>query len=140
MPIGIAEKIKVKWPRNAERGADNYEYFIKLVDVNPMELAAANAEKWKARLMEIMDVWPEIMKKIPFDYWKNIVEQVGKDHYIDGVRTKKFKVEAFADAWEKVYGPELNKIRALPAKTDADREKRMIENRKVLKKLKGKWR
>lgn len=142
MAISIAEKIKRKWPRNTERARDNYEEMIKLVTENPMALAAAQHDKWAAKLKAVIEsgVWKTIMSKIPLEHWKKIVEAVGADHFVDGVRIKAFKVEAFADKWEEVYKPELDKIRALPVKTDADREKRMIENRKALIKLKGKWR
>ena len=141
MPISIKEKIKKKWSKNAEAvGASNYEEMIKLVDVNPMELAAKNFEKWKNKLQAAFEVWKEIMSKIPVERWRKFTEELGPDHYRDGVTAKKEKMDAFADAWDSTYGPELSRIRALPNKTDADREKRMIENLKTLKKLKGKWR
>jgi len=142
MAISMAEKIKKKWPRNTERARDNYEDMIKLVTENPMALAAAQYDKWAAKLKAVIEsgVWKEIMNKVPLEHWKKIIEAVGPDHFVDGVRTKAFKVEAFADKWEKTYKPALDKIRALPVKTDADREKRMIENRKALIGLKGKWR
>jgi len=140
MPISFAEKIKVKWAKNTSRAADNYEHFIELVDVNPMELAAAQNEKRHAKLEAIKDIWPEIMKKIPFENWKKMVKEIGVDAFRKNVPLKAFKMEAFAEGWEKVYKPHLDKIRALPAVTDAQREKRMLENRKVLISLKGKWR
>jgi len=142
MPISISEKIKTKWAKNTERARDNYEAMIKLVSENPMQLAAAKFDLWAAKLQEIIQsgAWKEIMSKVPADYWHKIVTAVGPDHFVDGVRTKAFKVTDFADKWDKTYGPELAKIKALPVKTDADREKRMIENRKALIKLKGKWR
>jgi len=141
MPISIKEKIRRKWKKNALTvGAENFEEMVKLVDVNPMELAAANAEKWKAKLQAVFDIWPEIMRKIPVDRWKKFTIELGPGHYRDGVDVKAEKMEEFAEKWDATYGPELSRIRALPNKTDADREKRMLENLKALKKLKGKWR
>jgi len=142
MAISIEQKIKTKWAKNTERARDNYEAMVKLVTENPMALAAANSDKWAAKLEDLIKSgkWKEIMSKIPAEYWSKIVTAVGPDHFVDGVRTKAFKVDDFASKWSKTYEPELAKIRALPVKTDADREKRMVENRKTLVGLKGKWR
>jgi len=140
MAISMADKIKVKWKRNAARASDNYEHFIKLVDVNPMELAAAQHEKWWNKLEQAKDTWKEIMSKIPREVWKRMVETLGVDNFRKGVEAKAFKVEQFAEKWASVYEAELNKIKALPATTPEQREKRMIENLKALRALKGKWR
>ena len=141
--MSFAEKMKRKWQRNTERSVDNYRDGIAAVTVNPMKKAAENYEKWKDKLMRFIEsgVWKEIMANIPADVWKKITTEVGPGHFTDGVRTKAFKYMNFADAWGGVYGPKLEELRRkIPAITDADRERRMIENRKLLISLKGKWR
>jgi len=143
MPIPFSKKIKMKWKKNAETvGAPNFETMIKLVDVNPMELASEAFDLWKAKLIAFIESgkWKDIMKGIPLKFWKEVIEKIGKAHYVDGVRIKEFKVTAFADAWYDVYSPILEEIRAMPYETDAEREARMVENRKRLIELKGKWR
>jgi len=143
MVYRIAEKIKRKWPRNTKRARDNYEEMIGLVTENPMELAAKAAKLWAAKLKAFIEskAWPEIMKAIPFEVWQRITTKYGPPHFVDGVEAKTFKVLAFADAWETVYLPELEKLmKEIPPVTDADRERRMTQNRKLLISLKGKWR
>jgi len=139
----IALKIRKKWPRNTARAVDNYQDMIKLVEVNPMAEASKQAEKWKDRLRIIMDagVWEAIMEALPKEMWDYLVVKLGFPHFPEGVRTKAFKVEAFSDAWESVYLPELEKLdKEVPPITDADRQTRMIRNREILLTLKGKWR
>ena len=125
----ISLKIKRKWPRNTARAVDNYQDMIKLVEVNPMAEAAKNAKKWEDRLKIVIEsgVWAAIMESLPKELWDYLVTKLGFSHFPEGVRTKAFKIEAFGDAWESVYLPELEKLDAeIPPITDADRERRMI--------------
>jgi len=139
----IARKIKLKWRSNAEHGKVHYETMVKEVEVNPMVEASKQWEKMKDKLIPILEagIWRDIMAALPKELWDHLVIKLGIPHFVDGVRAKEFKVTAFADAWEGIYLPELEKLdKEIPPVTDADRERRMIENRKILLGLKGKWR
>jgi len=133
---------KTKWARNTERAVDNYREAIELVDVNPMEKAAEAAPKWKAKLLAFIEagLWPEIMRAIPFETWRKFTTELGVPHFPEGVRVKAPKQAAFVDGWYALLEGHLAKIYAIPPVTDADRERRMIENRRGLIAPKGKWR
>ena len=139
-PVTWADKIKVKWPRNTSRAKDNYEEFVKLVDVNPMALAADKNDLRIARLDEVAKIWPEIMRKIPKARWDDMIKEIGVDAFGKNVPIKAFKAEDFAVKFFAKYEPERKKVLALPDKTIEQRDKRMAENLKALRAQKGIWR
>jgi len=141
MPIVIERYIR-KWVRNTSRGKDNYAEGIAETSVNPMELAAANYDKMKAKLMEFLetDAWPEIMRSIPANVWKDLTTKLGPDRFARGVEAKKFKVENFWRRWGPMLESHLSGVYAISPDTWEGRKERMIRNAEGLKSLKGKWR
>jgi len=139
-----AARMKRKWKGNLTAvGSKNYRDAIPEVAVNPMELAAKAAPLWADKLKKFIDsgLWPNIMNAIPKEVWSKITIDVGPGHLEDGVRVKGFKYDNFVDGWAPLLEAHLNDLNAkIPPVTDADRERRMIENRKGLMALKGKWR
>jgi len=138
--MSLAEKMKRKYTKNTPDKGDVWLEEIKKVAVNPMELAAAQNEVRIAKLKEVENLWPEIMRKIGKDTWLRGAEGAGRDNYNTSVRAKAFKYARFAEK----FGPTLEaakaKAAALPGKTLSERLKRVEEVVRMLQEQKGKWR
>lgn len=144
-PDVLARKMKEKYAQNtAGKGSVLVKELTRVIDagINPLELAAQNYEKMKAKLKAFLDsdLWPEIMRSVDLGLYRKIVEQVTASAYDTAVSVKKVKQERFADNWAPILVKHQAKIHAMPNVTDADRERRMIENLRGLKRLKGAWR
>ena len=144
-PDVLAKKMKEKYEANtAGKGSTLVRELTRVIDagVDPLSLAAANYQKMKAKLKAFLDsdLWPEIMKSIDRSLYRSIIEQVAASAYDTAVSVKKVKQQRFADQWAPILVKHQAKIHAMPNVTDADRERRMIENLRGLKRLKGVWR
>jgi len=137
--MSLAEKMKRKYVKNVKDKGDIWLTEIKGVTVNPMELAAAQNKVRIAKLKEIEELWPEIMKRTPREYWVKGAEGAGRDNYNRSVEAKSFKYEKFADK----FAPILEDVKKKAAAMEGDTlEKRLKRVEAVVKKLveqKGKW-
>jgi len=71
--------------------------------------------------------------------WGAMALILGRDRLAPGVRERRYKVERFVSKFQPLLKKHVEEIDKLPEVTDEQREKRMIENLRGLKKLKGKW-
>ena len=140
--VYVRERGPRKWKKTTPRQADIYKDEVLKVTVNPMELAAAAAGLWASKLTAFIEsgLWPEIMRGIPRDVWTKLTSELGPGRFSQGVRVKAFKVDNFWDKWGDMLGAHLDKILALPKETVEERENRMLENKRGLVGMKGKWR
>ena len=140
--VFVKERGPRKWKKTTPRQSDIYKSEIEAVTVNPMELAAAAYPLMKSKLTEFLetDAWPDIMKAIPRDVWRKLTMDLGPGRFSQGVRIKAFKVDNFWTGWGPLMDEHLGKILALPDTTADERETRMIENKRGLVGMKGKWR
>lgn len=105
-------------------------------DRNPIQAALAANQKRLNRLEEAKakQTWEKKMAKLTISDWQEPALTVGADRYVTGIRRSAGKRSAF---WQQQV-PKLetlkSSIRAMPDATEADREKRMLEN---LRKMKG---
>ena len=140
--VFVKERGPRKWKKTTPRQADIYKSEIEAVTVNPMELAAAAYDLMKSKLTAFLDTdaWPDIMRGIPRDVWTKLTTELGPGRFSQGVRVKGFKVDRFWDKWGGMLADHLGKILALPKETVEERETRMLENKRGLVGMKGKWR
>ena len=140
--VFVKERGPRKWKKTTPRQADIYKSEIEAVVVNPMELAAAAYGKMKAKLTDFLetDAWPDIMRGIPRETWRKLATELGPGRFSQGVRVKAFKVDNFWAGWGPLITTHLEKILALPMETVEEREARMLENKRGLVEMKGKWR
>lgn len=140
--VFVKERGPRKWKKTTPRQADIYKDEISKVTVNPMELAASAYPLMKSKLTAFLesDRWPEIMRGIPREVWVKLATELGPARFTQGVRAKSFKVDTFWDKWGPLLASHLDKILALPDTTVDERETRMLENKRGLVELKGKWR
>ncbi|RLG80367.1 MAG: hypothetical protein DRO40_11330 [Thermoprotei archaeon] len=121
-------------------GRTNYIQGISAPKADPIERAKATDPKWKANLRKAMEEDRRLhaLEKTSMNEWYKYAHDIGADKLVDGVIKREAKVSAFIQAWHPLLTEHLAKIDALPEETDADREKRMLENLRGLKALKGK--
>jgi len=86
---------------------------------------------------EVLKRREEALRATNMDEWAAMAEILGADKLVDGVEKRRYKVERFVEKYQPALKAHLDVIDAMPDVTDADREKRMIENLRGLKKLKG---
>lgn len=72
--------------------------------------------------------------------WIIAVEQKGVARIAEGVAAARPKIERFWSAWHPILLSHVQKIRGMPAVTDADRKNRMIANLDGLRALRGRAR
>lgn len=77
------------------------------------------------------------LRKTNMEEWVSMAERVGAARLVQGVTERAYKVERFLQGYVPKLAAHLQRIDTLPNVTDADRERRMIENLKGLRALKG---
>ena len=144
-PEILKRKMAEKWKRNVSgKGSVLVENLNAVINagVNPMKLAAAKDKKAIQKLKAVFEsgMWRQIMESIDINVYKEVVNKVAATAYDTAVSAKAPKYEMFADRWAPLLASHVAKIRSMPDETDSQREARMIENLRGLKKLKGAWR
>ncbi len=90
----------------------------------------AAAPRWKQAMMDAIakDAWAKAIGPLTDDVVISAATKVGGQTWLNGLTSREDKLSA---AWA-ILGPKLQahmeKIGAMPNVTDADREKRMVEN------------
>lgn len=77
------------------------------------------------------------LKQTNMGEWARMAEEVGAARLVSGVVARRYKVERAIGTLQAKLTEHLRKIDALPAVTDSDRERRMVENLRGLKAMKG---
>ncbi len=77
------------------------------------------------------------LRRTNMEEWASMSERIGAARLVQGVVERKYKVERFLSGYVPKLLTHLGRIDALPNVTDADRERRMVENLKGLRALKG---
>ena len=77
------------------------------------------------------------LRRTNMEEWASMSERLGASRLVAGVMERQYKVERFLQGYVPKLLGHLQRIDALPNVTDADRERRMVENLKGLRALKG---
>lgn len=117
---------------------DDYKAGVESVTEAPTVKAAAKKDKYLENVRAKVDYWEKRLRAVSLDEWKKATLEKA-DRFADGVAKAEDKIRAFVSAWQPILAEIQRAVRALPDRTDADREKRMIENVRRLKKAKGTW-
>ena len=120
-------------------GRENYLTGIRNPRKDPIKAGIAAQPKYEQKMKD-----PEVLarraaglKKTNMDEWTAMSEARGADNLVSGVTDRRYKVERFVGKWQPILANHLAEIDKLPDVTDADRENRMLENKRGLQKLKG---
>ncbi|MEM1726576.1 MAG: hypothetical protein QXD86_05900 [Candidatus Bathyarchaeia archaeon] len=118
-----------KWSRNLAGSVDYIRSGVDKVTVAPSELAIANKEKLKRRLIEAIDkgVWESGLKGYSLEQWKRDMKEKGIPRIPDGADKAKPKVESFASKLLPYIESGLEKIKGLPSITLEDSIRRATE-------------
>lgn len=120
-------------------GEQNYRAGITRPRKNPIQAGIEAQGKYEAKMRDpaVLARRKTALEKTNMDEWAAMAERIGAGRLVAGVTERRYKVERFVAAYVPKLATHLREIDALPAITDADRERRMLENLRGLKKLKG---
>lgn len=120
-------------------GEANYLTGIRNPRKDPIKAGIAAQGKYEAKMKD-----PEVLKRrakklaqTNMDEWTAMAEKRGAGNLVSGVTDRQYKVERFVGKYHSLLKSHLDKIDAMPDVTDADREKKIIENLRGLRALKG---
>ncbi|MGC9203184.1 MAG: hypothetical protein ACP5HX_11015 [Thermoproteota archaeon] len=119
-----------------------YKAAMQALTVNPAELSAQAEDKWFNKLEKVHKdgTRKAIMSKIKKEDIVGPAVEFGGENLRKQIEKRKNKIQNFWSRWAPKLKAHVDNINKLPDVTDEDREKRMIENLRGLKKLKGTWR
>ena len=117
---------------------DDYKAGVSAVTEAPTVKAAEKKDKYVAGVQAKADFWEKRLRAVPLDEWKKATLEKA-DRFADGVAKAEDKIRKFVSAWQPILAEIQRAVHAMPDRTDADRERRMIENLRRLKRAKGTW-
>lgn len=120
-------------------GASNYSAGITRPKRDPIKagIEAQGAYEAKMRDATVLKRRVAGLQKTNIDEWARNAETLGAQRLVDGVVQRRPKVERAVTALHGKLTSLLSRIDALPNVTDADRERRMVENLRGLRAFKG---
>lgn len=120
MAINISpEQFADKQATNLKNNLDSMQRGINAVQVNPMEKAAADPDKWLNGIRQSRERWQAGMRKVSLDEWKRAMLEKGIPRVAGGIDAARDKVIAFAT---KLLPYEVNLQKKIDAMPDTDLE------------------
>jgi len=138
--VKAAERWVSKQIARAAVATEDFKAGVEAPDRDPIKAALDASAKRAAKVRESLEkkTWEAAMRKVSVDEWKKATLEKGADRFARGIEFAEPKIRKFVAAFQPKLQEIQNAVRALPDVTDADREKRMLENLRRLKALKGK--
>ncbi len=120
-------------------GETNYRAGITHPKKDPILAGIAAQGKYEAKMRDpaVLKMRETKLRKTNMDEWASMAERIGASNLVRGVTERQYKVERFVGAYAPKLESHLRTLDAMPDVTDADRERKVIENIRGLKKLKG---
>lgn len=121
-------------------GKANYLRGIKHPKKDPIKAGIAAQSKYVEKMKDekVLARRKTQLQKTNMDEWVLMAETLGADKLVDGVVKRRFKIERFVAKYQPLLKTHLAAIDAMPDVTEADRESKMLANKRGLQKLKGK--
>jgi len=119
---------------NAEAAGDDWLDGVKNPSRNPIDAALAAKDKFVDRLTTAIKdgKWEKGLAKSSQAEIIEIATKVGTGAYTTGVRARESKIKRVVGELQPLVQAVSDSIQALPDKTDADREKRLLSARKLM--------
>lgn len=120
-------------------GETNYRAGITHPRKDPIQAGIAAQDKYVAKMRDpaVLARRETALRKTNIDEWVSMAERVGAQRLVEGVVARRFKVERAVEVRHRVATEIVARIDAMPDVTDSDRERRMIENLRLLRASKG---
>ncbi len=120
-------------------GEANYRIGITHPKKDPIAagIAAQGAYENAMRNQEVLKRRETGLRRTNMEEWASMAERVGAGRLVSGVTDRRFKVERAVTALQSAMSSHLQRIDSMPNVTDADRERRMVENLRGLRAIKG---
>ena len=120
-------------------GETNYRAGITRPKKDPIQAGIAAQPAYEAAMRDPATLKRREtgLKRTNMEEWASMTERVGAPRLVQGVTERQYKVERFVQTWQPRLEAHLRRIDSLPAVTDADRERKMVENLKGLRALKA---
>jgi hypothetical protein len=136
----VTKKVKSpdRWAKqqveNAVAASKDWLDGVKNPSRNPIEAALDKKDKWVDRLTTAIkdDKWAKNLKKVSPSDIVAVAEKLGTRVYEDGVQARTDKINKRVAELQPLVQAVSDTIQAMPDKTDADREKRLISARKLM--------
>jgi MoxR-like ATPase len=135
-------KKKVKSPErwasqqisNATAAASDWLDGVKNPSRDPVSAAIDAKDKFVDRLEAAIKAgkWEKRLKKVTHSDIVSIAEKVGEDGFKKGIEAREDKIKKVVGELQPLLQAVSDTIQALPDKTDADREKRLLTARKLM--------
>lgn len=120
-------------------GATNYSTGITRPKKDPIKAAIDSQAAYEAKMRDATVLRRRVigLQKTNMEEWAHNAETLGAVRLVDGVVQRRPKVERAVSELHRKLTTHLSRIDALPNVTDADRERRMVENLRGLRAFKG---
>lgn len=127
--------------RNAGNATEDFRAGVENVTDNPAKKALAKNQKRINGLQKSFTdkSWENSMSKVSLEDWKGAT-LAKADRFGDGVSKARPKIERFVRGFRPKLVEISNAVQAMPDDTEAQRDARMMENAKRMRKAKGTWR
>jgi len=120
-------------------GATNYLAGVQAPKVDPIEAGITAQPAYESAMRDATVLRRRVdgLRKTNIQEWVQAAETKGVARIAEGVAAARPKIERFWSAYHPLLLQHVNRIRAMPAVTPADRQNRMIANLQGLRDLKG---
>lgn len=120
-------------------GETNYRVGITTPKKSPIQAGIAAQAKYEAKMRDPAVLARRVagLRKSSDEEWAAVAENIGARRLVEGVEARIHKVERAVGSLHSKMGAHLNRIDAMPNASDADSERRMVENLKGLRAMKG---
>lgn len=119
---------------HAESAADDWLEGVKNPSRNPIEAAIAAEGKYEDRLLQAIKdkKWAKGLAKSSAAEIVDVAEKIGASGYATGVKARETKIKRVFNELQPLQQAVSDTIQNMPDKTDADREKRLLQARKLM--------
>jgi len=118
-------EITAKWQKRLTQAIPDIQAGINRVNENPMQKAAAQADKWHQKVLESKEKWQNSMNKISLEDWKRKTSQKVGQRMSGGVQEAQAKHQAFAKYLVDTLNSVLPEIHNMPKLTLEDSKARV---------------
>ena len=128
------DKWKDRLIKRATAAADDWLAGIKSPSRDPIKAAIEADDKWKDKLTQAMkeDRRKKALEKVSHADIVAVVDKLGTRAFTDGISARDTKIEKRVKELQPLVQAVSDAIQAMPDKTDADREKRLLMARRLM--------